>query len=49
MKDLNKSGSKQLWSMYVDLKSAFDSVDHKILFRKMRDLKIDVELVQTIE
>ena len=28
-------GKKQLWSFFLDLKSAFDSVDHNIVFSKM--------------
>ena len=27
---------KKLWALFIDLKSAFDTVDHKILFNKMR-------------
>ena len=49
MKGINRKNKKLLWSMYIDLKSAFDSVDHKILFRKMRRLGIDQNLIQTIE
>ena len=35
--------------MYIDLKSAFDSVDHEILFKKMKELGISNELRNTIE
>ena len=29
--DVNK-GNKKMWSFFLDLKSAFDSVDHEIVF-----------------
>ena len=40
---------KGLWTLFIDLKSAFDTVDHKLLFEKMRQLNIDESLTQTIE
>ena len=43
-------GNKKMWSFFLDLKSAFDSVDHEIEFRKMREvLHIDDKLVNTIQ
>ena len=45
-----EKGSKRLWSFYLDLKSAFDSVDHKIVFQKMKEkLAISNELIETIK
>ena len=35
--------------MFVDLKSAFDTVNHKLLFQKMRKLDIEEDLIRTIE
>ena len=32
---------RKLWTLFIDLKSAFDTVDHEILFRKMNELGID--------
>ena len=38
-----------MWSFYLDLKSAFDSVDHDTVFRKMKEqLNIEEELIATI-
>ena len=41
--------TKNLWTLFIDLKSAFDTVSHEILFKKMRDLNISTPLVDTIE
>ena len=27
---------KRMWILFIDLKSAFDTVNHKLLFQKMR-------------
>ena len=35
--------------MYFDLKSAFDTVDHDIMFRKLREKEVNEEVVNTIE
>ena len=40
---------RKLWSMYVDLKSAFDTVDHNLLFYKMDQLGISSDLTNTIK
>lgn len=37
------------WILFIDLKLAFDTVNHEILFQKMRDLNIDISLINTIE
>ena len=46
---LKNKETKNLWTLFVDLKSAFDTVNHEILFKKMRDLNISEPLVNTIE
>ena len=46
---LKNSAQKNLWTLFIDLKSAFDTVSHEILFKKMRDLNISIPLVDTIE
>ena len=49
IKSYKKKDKIKTWSLYIDLKSAFDSVSHKILFNRMRKLKIKDELINTIE
>ena len=34
---------------FMDLKSAFDTVDHGILFRKMEELGIDDRITNTVK
>ena len=36
-----ESDMKKPWTFFVDLKSAFDTVDHKIMFEKMEALDIN--------
>ena len=46
----NKDNKKQkLWSLYIDEKSAFDTVNHVILFEKMEKLGMEHRLVNTIK
>ena len=40
---------KRMWILFIDLKSAFDAVNHKLLFQKMRKLDIEEDLIRTIE
>jgi hypothetical protein len=40
---------KNTWVFFLDLKSAFDTVDHRILFEKMKNLNIDGKLINSIE
>ena len=49
IKTYKKDNSKKTWSLFIDLKSAFDSVNHNILFDRMRKMKINEELINTIE
>ena len=38
LRSMKKSkGKKNMWSFFLDLKSAFDSVDHETVFQKMKD------------
>ena len=49
LREKNKEGTQKVWSFYVDLKSAFDSVDHERLFKKMDDIGISMKLNNTIQ
>ena len=40
---------EEIWSLYIDLKSAFDTVDHEILFQKMKKLGINQKLTNKIQ
>ena len=40
---------KGMWILFIDLKSAFDTVNHTLLFEKMRKHNIKEDLVRTIE
>jgi len=44
----NKKGGKA-WALFIDLKSAFDKVNHDYLFEKMEELKIDKTITNTIK
>ena len=46
---LRSARGRKVWSLYIDLKSAFDSVTHKKLFSKMRGLGISNGLVNSVE
>ena len=35
--------------LFIDLKAAFDSVDHRILFRKMEQCGIRQEIINTVK
>ena len=39
-KNKETEGTQKVWSLYIDLKSAFDSLDHDILFEKMKKIGI---------
>ena len=48
MKKMKKK--RKLWSFFLDLKSAFDSVDHEIVFSKMEEKTgINKDLIATIK
>jgi RNA-directed DNA polymerase len=38
-----------IFSLFIDLKSAFDKVNHEILISKLGDLGFDKKLIQTIK
>ena len=37
------------WTLFIDLKSAFDKVDHRIMIRKLKIIGIEYTLINTIE
>ena len=39
---------KGVWTLFIDLKSTFDTVNHEILFQKMKKLGIRSEIINTI-
>jgi 1,4-dihydroxy-2-naphthoate octaprenyltransferase len=41
VKDLQKDKKKDIYTLFIDLKRAFVSVDHKTLFGKMEKMNID--------
>ena len=44
-----KGLQKGLWVLFIDLKSAFDTVCHDILFEKMDNLGISADIISTIK
>ena len=46
---LKQRNNRQVWSLYIDLKSAFDTVNHEILFKKLKEKKINQKLINTVE
>ena len=44
----NGNPEEKKYMLFIDLKNAYDSVDHEILFRKLRELKAPEEIVNTI-
>ena len=49
LRDFNKNSTQKTWSFFVDLKSAFDSVNHRLLFQKMDRIGIPLDLNNTIQ
>ena len=47
-KQKEEKKKEEIWTLFIDLKSAFDTVDHEILFEKMKRLQIDQKLTNTI-
>ena len=42
-------GKRKLWSFFLGLKSAFDSVDHDTVLRKMKEeMEVSEDLIATI-
>ena len=41
----NNREEKETWALFIDLKSAFDTVNHEILFGKMRKLGLTESLI----
>ena len=46
---LDKADGKQAWTLFIDLKSAFDKVDHKLLIEKLKKKGVSKELINTIQ
>ena len=46
---MNSGNNKQKWSLFIDLKSAFDTVDHDIMLEKLRKKNVKPEIVNTVE
>ena len=44
-----KSGMKENWVLFIDLKSAFDKVNHDYLFEKLEELEVNGQLINTIK
>ena len=44
-----KKSKEVIWTLFIDLKSAFDKVDHRILMQKLRQKGVEENLVNTIE
>ena len=37
------------WTLFIDLKSAFDKVNHEIMFERLTEIGIDSDLINTIK
>ena len=46
---MTRNRPRHLWSLFIYLKYAFDTVNHEILFKKLRKKNVAEELVNTIE
>lgn len=44
-----KKGRKNKYVMFIDFKQAFDSVDHRKLFKKLLEMDLKIEVVNTIK
>ena len=42
-------GHKKIYACFVDLKKAFDSIPHKLLFEKLRQLGLDGGMLSLVE
>lgn len=49
VKKLQDDNVNELYCLFVDLKGAFDNVNHKILFKKMEKMKIDQKVINTVK
>ena len=36
------------WTLFIDLKSAFDKVNHEMMFARLEEIGIDGDLINTI-
>ena len=37
------------WTLFIDLKSAFDKVNHEMIFTRLEEIGIDGDLINTIK
>ena len=37
------------WTLFIDLKSAFDKVNHEMMFARLEEIGIDGDLINTIK
>ena len=37
------------WTLFIDLKSAFDKVNHEMMFVRLEEIGIDGDLINTIK
>ena len=37
------------WTLFIDLKSAFDKVNHELMFERLKEIDIDIDLINTIK
>ena len=47
-RNINKKTKETVWTLFIDLKSAFDKVDHHILMNKLKKMEVATDLVNTI-
>ena len=40
---------KNLWALFIDLKSAFDTVNHRLLFEKMEGAGVKEEIIESVK
>ena len=45
---IKRNPQNQAWTFFIDLKSAFDKVDHRILINKLKKMRTEGKLVNTI-
>ena len=49
MKKPIRGKNDQAWTLFIDLKSAFDKVNHELMFDRLKEIDIDIDLINTIK